>query len=238
MTDVGPIARLRTGISGFVKFIAAGLAAGQPCLSFTFDEGRAQLRRCAAGWGIDLPAAEQAGLLSTVCDYPEVASVEDHFLRIRRAIEDVAPGRLVIDTLSALERIGSPRALLDFVIALVAVARQHGITTLLTAMPAVRHAPDIRPLIAGELASLTDVAITLSYYEQAGEIQRAIAVLQARGSAHGPRVRQATVDGGGGGMHIGEPIPGITSLLPGVAALKSPCQSPGAPGSRGARHDG
>ena len=232
---------LLTGPSGAgktltaLKFIAAGLAAGQRCLSFTFDEGREQLRRSAAGWGIDLPAAEEAGLLSAVCDYPEVASIEDHFLRIRRAIEDAAPGRLVIDTLSALERIASPRALLDFVIALVAVARQRGVTTLLTAMPAARLAPHVRPLIAGELASLTDVAITLSYYEQAGEIQRAIAIMQTRGSAHDPRVRRATVDGDG--MHIGGPITGSTSLRP-AAALGSPYRSPGSPGSQEPRPDG
>ena len=119
---------------------------------------------------------------------------------IRRAIEEFAPVRLVIDTLSALERIASPRALLDFVITLGAVARQHGITTLLTAMPAARLYPAWRPPIAGELASLTDVAITLTYYEQAGEIQRAIAVIQTRGSAHDPRVRQVAVDADG--MHI------------------------------------
>src|SRR6266567_1277101 len=129
---------LLTGPSGAgktltaLKFVAAGLEAGESCLSFAFDEGREQLRRSAAGWGIDLLGAEEAGLLSVVCDYPEVASVEDHFLRIRRGIEEHAPGRLVIDPLSALERIASPRALLDFVIALVALARQHGITTLLT----------------------------------------------------------------------------------------------------------
>ena len=219
-----------------LKFVAAGLAAGEPCLSFTFDEGKEQLRRSAASWGIDLRAAEKAGLLSAVCDYPEVASVEDHFLRIRRAIEDVAPGRLVIDTLSALERIASPRALLDFVIAVVAVARRRGITTLLTAMPAARLAPQVRPLIAGEIASLTDIVITLSYYEQAGEIQREIAVMQTRGSAHDPRVRPVTVDGDG--MHIREPSPGSTSLLPGAGGLRSPYRSPESPSSQGPRPDG
>jgi circadian clock protein KaiC len=219
-----------------LKFIAGGLAAGEPCLSFTFDEGREQLLRSAAGWGIDLRGAEEAGLLSVVCDYPEVASVEDHFLRIRRAIDEHAPGRLVIDTLSALERIASPHALLDIVIAIVAVARQNGITTLLTATPAAGVTPQVRPLIAGELASLTDVAITLSYYEQAGQIQRAIAVIQTRGSAHDPRVRQVTVDGGG--MHIMAPIPGMTSLPPGAAILTAPDQPPGSPGSRGPQPDG
>ncbi|HUZ56226.1 MAG TPA: ATPase domain-containing protein [Streptosporangiaceae bacterium] len=219
-----------------LKFIVAGLAAGEPCLSFAFDEGREQLRRSANGWGIDLRGAEESGLLRVECDYPEVASVEDHFLRIRRAIEDLAPGRLVIDTLSALERIASPRALLDFVIAVVAVARQHGITALLTSMPAAPLTPEIRPLIAGELAGLTDVAITLSYYELAGEIQRAIAIIQTRGSAHDPRVRRATIDGDG--MHIREPIPGITSVLPGAAALTFPYRSADSPGSRGPQPDG
>ena len=85
---------LLTGPSGAgktltaLKFIAAGLAAGEPCLWFTFDEGREQLRRSAAGWGIDLRGAEDSGVLRVVCDYPEVASLEDHFQRIRRAIED------------------------------------------------------------------------------------------------------------------------------------------------------
>jgi hypothetical protein len=81
-----------------VKFLAAGLAAGERCLAFTFDESREQVRRNSAGWGIDLDTPEESGLLRVVCDYPEVASLEDHFIRIRRAIEEHEPDRLVIDT--------------------------------------------------------------------------------------------------------------------------------------------
>src|SRR6185437_13891480 len=136
---VGPSGAGKTLTS--LKFIAAGLAADQRCLAFTFDESREQVRRNAVGWGIDLDSAEESGLLRIVCDYPEVASLEDHFLRIRRAIKEHKPDRLVIDTLSALERIVSPRALLDFVIALGALVRQHGITTLFTSAPAGRFTP-------------------------------------------------------------------------------------------------
>ncbi len=217
---------LLTGPSGggktltALKFLAAGIAAGERCLTFAFDEGREQLRRSALGWGVDLRAYEASGLLRAVCDYPEVASLEDHFLRISRAIEEFAPGRLVIDTLSALERIAAPRALLDFVIALSAVVRQRGITTLLTSMPATALTPQLRPSIAGELASLTDVTIRLSYFESGGEVQRAIVILQARGSAHDHRVRLVTV--GGDGMRIGEQITGATGIVPGVAALSLP----------------
>jgi circadian clock protein KaiC len=59
----------------------------------------------------------------------------------------------VIDTLSALERIVSPRELLDFVIAMGAVVRQNEVTTLLTSAPTV--APVVTPAIAMEIASLT-----------------------------------------------------------------------------------
>lgn len=214
---------LLTGPSGCgktltaLKFLAAGAAAGERCLAFAFDEGREQLRRSALGWGIDLETHEKSGLLRTVCDYPEVASLEDHFLRISRAIEEFAPSRLIIDTLSALERVAAPRALLDFVIALSAVLRQRGITTLLTSMPATRLTPQLRPSIAGELASLTDATITLSYFERGGEIQRAIAIPQTRGSAHDHRVRLVTV--GGEGMRIGEQITGATGIVPGAAAV-------------------
>jgi circadian clock protein KaiC len=171
-----------------------------------------------------------------VCDYPEVASLEDHFLRIRRAVEEHKPDRLVIDTLSALERIVSPRALLDFVIALGALVRQHSITTLLTSAPAGRFTPQLTPSIAGELASLTDTTITLRYFEQVGEIQRAIAVMQTRGCAHDPSIRQVTIDGDG--MHIGEPIAGTAGILSGTASLPAPGWQADPPGPETPQPDG
>jgi circadian clock protein KaiC len=186
--------------------------------------------------GIDLDSPEESGLLRIVCDYPEVASLEDHFLRIRRAIEEHKPERLVIDTLSALERIVSPRALLDFVIALGALIRQHGITTLLTSAPAGRFTPQLTPSIAGEIASLTDVTITLRYFEQAGEIQRAIAVMQTRGSAHDQSIRQVTIDGDG--MHIAEPVTGSVGILSGAAALLTLTGMAGPPASENPQPDG
>lgn len=113
-----------------LRFAAAAVDAGERCLYYSFDERREQLSRNAAGWGLDLDAMEASGLLEVICDYPEVASLEDHFLRLRRAIDEFAPQRLVIDTLSALERIVSARGLLDFVLTLGGLLRQCEITTL------------------------------------------------------------------------------------------------------------
>jgi circadian clock protein KaiC len=143
-----------------------------------------------------------------------VASLEDHFLRLRRTIEEFQPARLIIDTLSALERIVTPRALLDFVLGLGGLLRQREITALLTAAPAGRTAGSAMPAIATEIASLADVSILLRYVEQPGRIGRVIAVLQSRGSAHDHAVRQVTI--GTEGLHIGEPWPGVAHILRGA----------------------
>ena len=185
-----------------LRFMATGVAAGQRCLYYSFDENREQLRRSAASWGLDLAAMEQSGLLRAICEYPEVASLEDHFLRLRRAVEDFSPQRLVIDSLSALERIVTPQGLLELVLALVGLLRQREVTTLLTAAPAGRTT-SVLPPIATEMASLVDVSIMLRYVEHAGRLGRVIAVIQTRGSAHDPSVREVTVEPDG--LHIGEP---------------------------------
>lgn len=205
----GPTGAGKT-LSG-LRFAQTAYEAGERCLLFTFDETHEQLGRNAAGWGIDLDAMEASGLVRVRSEYPETRSLEDHFIRLRRTIAEFAPNRLVIDTLSALERIVTPRALLDFVIALGSIMRQREITTLLTSAPTGRFTPTVTPAIAVEIASLTDVTILLRDFERDGEIQRAIAVVQSRGSSHDPLIRRVTIDGEG--MHIGEQIRGYTHII-------------------------
>jgi circadian clock protein KaiC len=198
-----------------LRFAATAFADGEKCLFRTFDETKGQLSRNAAGWGLDLQEMQASGLLKVVSGYPEEASPEDHFLQLRRAIEEFAPSRLVIDSLSALERAVAPRALFDFVIALVTLLRQNEITTLLTATPSGRLMPVGMSTIGMEIAGLTDVSILLQYVERVGEIHRAIVVLQSRGSFHDQSVREITIDETG--MHIGAPLRDISQVLTGSA---------------------
>ncbi len=186
-----------------LRFAVAGADAGERCLLCTFDETRDQLGRNAAGWGMDLDSWESMGLVRVMADYPETASLEDHFLDLRAAIEEFAPHRLVIDTLSALERIAPARSLLEFVTALGGLIRKSGITTLLTASTATPYAT---VSAASEAASLSDVAIRLYYAPAAGRHRRAISVVQTRGSAHDETIRAVTINDDG--MHIGDPVPG------------------------------
>jgi circadian clock protein KaiC len=199
-----------------LQFADAAFRAGERCLFHAFDETREQLSRNAAGWGLDLDVMEASGLLRVTATYPEVASVEDHFLRIRRDIADFAPARLTIDSLSALGRRAAPRTLLDFLIALGGVVRQHEITTLLTSTPTGGGTPMFTTPIM-QVACITDVTILLRYIQEASVVQRAIAVLQTRGSAHDQTIRRFTIDGAG--MHIGDPYPEAFHMLPDAVGL-------------------
>ncbi|MEU5850457.1 ATPase domain-containing protein [Saccharopolyspora shandongensis] len=155
--------------------------------------------------------------------------------RLRRSVAEFAPARLVIDTLSALERVATPRALLDFLISLGAVLRLREITALLTSAAGVHLTPALAPSVAVEIASLADVTILLRGFEHAAEIQRAIAVAQARGTAHEQSIRQVTIDGAG--MHIGERLRGVSHILAADPLVEDP-QWTTAPGrAQGPRTD-
>lgn len=207
----GPIGSGKT-LTG-LKFAQAGIDAGERCLLYTFTETVEQLTRSAAGWNIDLPAMQASGLLKVVSSYPETASVEDHFITLRRDIETFRPRRVVIDTISALERVIDPRGLMDFMLALSALLRHDGIAALFTSAPTGRFTSSLTPSIAAEIADLTDTTITLRYVERAGTMYRVIAVLQHRGSPHDPAIRQVTIDDTG--MHIGDPLSDIQSGVEG-----------------------
>jgi len=213
---------LLTGPAGVGKTLTAlhFADAGRPeerCLFCTFDETHGQLVRNAASWGLDLDAMQAANRLLVSAAYPQTATPEEHFLRLRHAISDFRPTRVVIDTLSSLERVVTARSLLDFVIALTTVLREREITALITATPMGQAVAGGSLAGTVELASIADVTIMLRYVERTGDIQRAIAVLQTRGSSHDHAIRQVTIDDTG--MHIGEPLPRVAHVLSGSAAL-------------------
>jgi len=213
---------LLTGPPGVGKTLTAlhFANAGAPeerCLFCTFDETRAQLVRNAASWSLDLDTPQLENRLKVSADYPEAATTEEHFLRLRHAVADFKPTRVVIDSLSSLERVVSARSLLDFVIAMTTLLRERQITTLITAAPPGQALSGAAPASAVEMASVADVTIMLRYVERTGDIQLAVAVLQTRGSGHDHAIRQVTIDDTG--MHIGEPLPRVAHVLSGSAAL-------------------
>jgi circadian clock protein KaiC len=191
------------------EFVAAGAGAGQRCLLFSFEESHEQVLRNAASWGIDLRALERSGTLRIMCEYPEVASLEDHFVAMKAAIEDFRPERVAVDNLSALERIATERGLRDFVIGLASFLKQLEITSLLTST--TRTLVGGPSITEGHISTLADVIILLRYVEVGSEVRRGLVVLKMRAAVHEKRVLEFTIDDQG--MHVGAPFHGLTSIL-------------------------
>jgi circadian clock protein KaiC len=200
------------------QFLQGGAARGERCLLLAFEESREQLFRNARGWGVDFERMEREGMLKLMCDYPEVATLEDWLLEIERVVEEFKPSRVALDSLSALERVGSIRAFREFVIGLTSFIKHQEITGLFTSTTASLMGG--ASITEGHISTLTDSIILLRYVEMFGDMKRGITVLKMRGSAHDKGIRQFTIDQTG--MHLGDRFSNVTGILAGAPVHLSP----------------
>jgi circadian clock protein KaiC len=200
------------------QFLKGGTDAGERCLLLAFEESREQLFRNASGWGIDFEEMERNGLLRVMCEYPEIAGLEDWLVTIQDLIVTFKPARVALDSLSALERVGSAKAFREFVIGVTSFLKQQEVTGLFTSTtPSLLGGGSITET---HISTLTDSIILLRYVEMFGEMKRGITVLKMRGSVHEKEIREFTIDAQG--MHLGRPFRHVTGILAGTPVHVAP----------------
>ena len=193
------------------EYVKAAIEAGERALLFGAEESREQLARNAASWGVDFKKAEQEGLLRILCRYPEVMSLEDHLIQMKRDIQEFKPARVAVDSMSAFERVSTSKSFREFVIGITSHIKQLEITGLFTNTTAM--------LLGGEsitethISTITDTIILLRYVELQGEMRRGLTVLKMRGTWHEKDIREYVIDNTG--MHIREPFRGVHGILTG-----------------------
>ena len=200
------------------QFLEGGAKAGERCLLLAFEESREQLIRNATGWGVDFEKMERDGVLRLVCDYPEVAGLEEWLITIQNIIREFKPKRVALDSLSALERIGTNKSFREFVIGMTSFIKQQEITGLFTSTTASLMGGT--SITEANISTLTDSIILLRYVEMFGEMKRGLTVLKMRGSIHEKEIREFTIDQNG--MHIGRPFRHVTGILAGNPVHISP----------------
>ena len=200
------------------QFLNGGAAVGERCLLLAFEESREQLFRNASGWGVDFERLERDGLLRVVCDYPEVLGLEDWLLAIQRTVKEFKPNRVALDSLSALERVGTVRAFREFVIGFTSFIKHQEITGLFTSTTSSLMGGT--SITEGHISTLTDSIVLLRYVEMFGEMKRGITVLKMRGSLHDKGIREFTIDQRG--MHLGRKFRNVTGILAGTPVHVSP----------------
>ncbi len=193
------------------EFAAGGVNSHERVLFCGFEESREQLFRNATGWGHDFLKFEKSGRLRVRCVYPEAASLEEHLIQIQSWIKEFKPRRVVVDSVSALERTANPQGFREFLICLTAFIKQHEITGVFTSTT---------PNLMGEtsitdanISTITDSIILLRYAELVGAMRRGITVLKMRGCFHDKAIREFTIDSTG--MKIWGPFESLAGLLTG-----------------------
>lgn len=193
------------------EFIRGGAARGERSLIFSFEESRAQLFRNGAGWGMDFTKLEEEGLVRVEAAYPEVRSLEDHLVTIKRVVAEYKPQRIAIDSLSALERIAPESSYREFLIGLTAFIKHCQVAALLTS--SARNLLGATSVTDAHISTLTDMIMLLRYVEIGGAVRRGFMVLKLRGSTHDKQIHEFTIDSNG--MQIGAPFRDVSGILAG-----------------------
>ena len=193
------------------EFMAAGCERDERCLFFAYEESRDQISRNARGWGRDFAEYERTGRLRLVATYPEVASLEDHLVEIKNEIDEFRPQRIAIDSLSALERIGTVKGFREFIIGLTSFVKAERVAALFTSTTGALLGGS--SITEGHISTLTDAIVLLRYVELNGEVRRGLTVLKMRGSQHDTDIREFRIDESG--MHIEGPFRNVGGILTG-----------------------
>ena len=214
------------------RFAADGVESGETVLVMAYEESHAQVLANGAALGCDfaghqVPAGHRdpdgqpadgsaagdgagRGAIHVQSLYPEVASLDDHLVEFHALVERLRPSRVVLDGLSALERLGSEQAYRGFLLGVTTFVRSTGLATFITATPPTVTAGSST---AEQLTGLTDTIIALRHQEDGATVHRGIHVQRMRGSHHDTTIRTLLIDEHG--VTVGDPLPGrCTSTSP------------------------
>lgn len=182
-------------------FLVDGLARGERALYVGFEESAGQVLRNMRNWSNEVGDAVDRGDLQLLCTYPESASLEEHLVDILDRLAVLRPQRVVIDSLTALERIAPEQPFREFVMAMTGFVKERRITglyTVATSLSGSGHPTE------ADASVLADCIILLRYVDTGTSLARTVTVLKMRGSIHDLRVRELTIDDRG--LHIGQPL--------------------------------
>jgi circadian clock protein KaiC len=197
-------------------FAAAACKRGEKVLYISFEESSEAIIDMMLSPGIDLRPAVEAGRLKFLTAMPEAMGAEAHLLRIFDTINEFEPDHLVLEAVSACERLGSRQAAFDFLVRLIDYCKNHRITAILTNQtPGFQNTTEISGI---GISSLIDGVIFLRYLESGGELNRLLLVMKMRGSKHSNQFQEFKISDTG--IEIADIYAGEGGVLTGVARLE------------------
>ena len=160
-------------------FARSACENGEKALYINYEESRESMVAGMRHMGIDLQPAIRNGSLRFLSTMPESMGIEEHLYHAITAIRQFHPDHMVIDAISACERIAGQRAAFDFIMRLTHFCKKRGMTVIL-----INQAKNVNAISGIGISSIIDTIITLRYKDVGNETKRILQIKKSRGSKH------------------------------------------------------
>lgn len=171
-------------------FADAACSRGEHCAYFLLEESPQQMVRNMRSIGLDLGRWLDRGLLHFRADRPSRYGLEAHLAAMFRAVDELRPETVVVDSITDLLSLGGEAEVQAMLVRLIDYLKTRGVTVLFNSLSP--GAMELQETHAG-VSSLMDAWLLLTLEKTGDERRRQISVLKARGMAHSNRVYEFTM---------------------------------------------
>jgi len=191
---------LITGSPGTAKttlsaaFAEAASFRKERTLYVSFDEAPAQIIRNMDSVGIHLAPHVQSGVLWMHSLRSQAASPEAHAAKIRQLLREHRAVNLVVDPLSALGPPGEENVAQRAALEVLDLAKTQGITSIYTSL--LGKDVEAEETLIG-ISTIADTWLHVTYVNQGGERNRALAVVKSRGTDQSNQSRELVLSKNG-----------------------------------------
>ncbi|MEX0608385.1 MAG: circadian clock protein KaiC [Balneolaceae bacterium] len=166
----------------FILSVAAA-KRGEKVLFLSFEESEIALCSEMLSVGLNLKPFIKNETLRITSVMPESMGMEEHLYRIVTEIDEFKPQHIILDAISATNRIGSKQSAMEFLIRLYNEAKKRRITCIFTNQTILSKEDDLD--ISGlEISSIVDSVILLNLFKSGNHVARSLLVLKSRGTHH------------------------------------------------------
>jgi circadian clock protein KaiC len=182
---------------------------GKRAMIFTFDEGRRTVIERARALGFDLNKYLDSGAVAIQQVDPAELSPGEFAVRVQRAVE-AGIQLVIIDSLNGyLNAMPGEKYLNNQLHELTSYLNQRGVIAILILAQHGLVAAYESPI---DLSYLADTVVGLRYFETAGEVRQAIAVIKKRSGYHEKTIREFKLETGKG-IRVGQPLKDFQGIL-------------------------
>jgi circadian clock protein KaiC len=195
-----------------LKYAANMAAAGERSVVFSFDETRGIALERTRKLGLELAEFVNSGLMDLQQVDPAEISPGEFADRIYQSVKGGSK-LVVIDTLNGyLNAMPGEKFLTNQLHELSTYLNQTGVLTIFVL---AQHGLAASLEVPLDISYLADTVVSLRFFEFAGSIKTALAILKKRSGAHERTIREFKLEAGRG-VRIGQPLHAFQGVLTGT----------------------